>query len=60
MIVKRAIQRFVRHEQAVSSIEYALLGGLIAVVIVASVTAVGTELLTLFTYIQTEVTKAMS
>ncbi len=60
MIVKSAIQRFIRNEHAVSAIEYALLGGLIAVVIVISVNFVGTQLRTLFEYVSTEVSKAMS
>ncbi|WP_342113812.1 Flp family type IVb pilin [Pseudoduganella sp. OTU4001] len=58
--MKSAIQRFIRNEHAVSAIEYALLGGLIAVVIVISVNFVGTQLRTLFEYVSTEVSKAMS
>lgn len=60
MIVKTAIERFIRNEHAVSSIEYALLAGLIAVVILFSVSAAGTQLLSLFNYVSSKVVLAMS
>lgn len=60
MIVKTAIERFIRHEFAVSTIEYALLAGLIAVVILISVSAAGTQLQSLFNYVSSQVAQAMS
>jgi pilus assembly protein Flp/PilA len=60
MIVKTAIERFIREQVAVSTIEYALLAGLIAVVILISVSAAGTQLQALFSYVQSQVTQAMS
>jgi len=37
------IQRFIRDEEGVTAIEYALIAALIAVVIIAAVRAVGTD-----------------
>jgi pilus assembly protein Flp/PilA len=37
------IQRFIREEEGVTAIEYALIAALIAVVIIAAVRAVGTD-----------------
>jgi pilus assembly protein Flp/PilA len=39
-----AVKRFIRDDEGVTAIEYGLIGALIAVVIVASVTAVGQNL----------------
>lgn len=58
--MKTRFLRFLRHERAVSAIEYALLGGLIAVVIVITVSLAGAQLKALFDTIQTEVTQASS
>jgi pilus assembly protein Flp/PilA len=58
--VKHLIQRFLRNDSGVSAIEYALLGGLIAVVIVVSVSVAGTSLLSLFTYVKDQVVLATS
>ncbi len=52
--------RFIRDDSGVSAIEYALLGGLIAVVIVVSVSKAGTQLLALFTYVKSQVVQATS
>jgi pilus assembly protein Flp/PilA len=46
-------------EKAVSSIEYALLASLIAVVIVLSVGAVGTQVTSMYTYIKDQVVLAI-
>lgn len=46
-------------ESAVTSIEYALLGALIAVVIVVSVTNLGSSLLALYNLVSTQVTLAL-
>ncbi len=43
------IQRLRRDESGVTAIEYGLIAGLIAVVIIAVVTTVGTDLTNLFT-----------
>ena len=46
------IQKFVRDEEGVTAIEYGLIAALIAVVIIGSVTLVGTKLDAIFDYIQ--------
>ena len=47
------IKNFVREEDGVTAIEYGLIAALIAVVIIASVTIVGTQLEAVFTAIST-------
>jgi len=42
------ISRFLREEEGVTAIEYGLIAALIAVVIILAVTAVGTQLKTVF------------
>jgi pilus assembly protein Flp/PilA len=42
------VKRFVREEEGVAAIEYGLLAGLIAVMIIAGATLAGTSLQTLF------------
>jgi len=49
-------QRLLRDDEAVTAIEYGLIAALIAVAIILAVTAVGTQLATLFTYISTQLT----
>lgn len=58
--MKQELLHFLRDDDGVSAIEYALLAGLIAVVIVVSVTRGGTELLALFTYVKDQVVLATS
>lgn len=53
------IQRFYKDEQGVTSIEYALMGALIAVVIIAAVGSVGTNLKTLYADIATQIGNAI-
>jgi len=48
------LKQFVRDEDGVTAIEYGLIACLIAVVIIASVTAVGTKLSGAFSYIATQ------
>jgi pilus assembly protein Flp/PilA len=48
--------RFVRDESGVTAIEYGLIAGLIAVVIIGAVTIVGTQLTAKFTTIGTALT----
>jgi pilus assembly protein Flp/PilA len=52
------VKRFVREEEGVAAIEYGLLAGLIAVMIIAGATVAGTKLDTLFTNIGTQLTAA--
>lgn len=56
--VGRALRSMVQDEAGVTSIEYALLGSLIAVAIVASVAQVGTEVLVLWTFVANAVSAA--
>ena len=53
MQITRFIQKFVRDEEGVTAIEYGLIAALIAVVIIVAVTAVGTKLNAIFTYVST-------
>lgn len=50
----KMIKQFVRDEEGVTAIEYGLIASLIAVVIIGSVTLVGTKLDGVFNYIQTK------
>ena len=52
------LRKFVEADDGVTAMEYALLGGLIAVVIVVAVTGVGTGVNTLFTFVAGEVKEA--
>ena len=52
------VKRFVREEEGVAAIEYGLLAGLIAVMIIAGATVAGKSLNTLFTNIGTQLTTA--
>lgn len=52
------IKRFIREEDGVTAIEYGLIAALIAVVIIASVTIVGTQLKATFTKIGSALTTA--
>jgi pilus assembly protein Flp/PilA len=51
--------RFFQDQSAVSSIEYALLGSLIAAVIVVSVTMAGNTIGNLYEYIKNELLRAV-
>ncbi|HEY1149746.1 MAG TPA: Flp family type IVb pilin [Pseudoduganella sp.] len=51
--------RFIQDQSAVSSIEYALLGSLIAAVIVVSVTMAGNTIGNLYEYIKNELLRAV-
>ncbi|MGF6648716.1 Flp family type IVb pilin [Paraburkholderia sp. GAS82] len=52
------VKRFVREEEGVAAIEYGLLAGLIAVMIIAGATLAGTSLSTLFGNIGTQLSTA--
>lgn len=54
-----ATRRFLRDEEGVTAIEYGLIAALIAVVIIASVTLVGDELILVFTRISTALSTAL-
>ena len=49
--MSQAISRFLRDEEGATAIEYGLIAGLIAVVIILAVTGVGTKLKDTFTSI---------
>jgi pilus assembly protein Flp/PilA len=53
-LVAVAQDRLEREEKGATAVEYGLMVGLIAVVIIAAVTLLGTELKELFTVIQTK------
>lgn len=52
--MKQAILQFVRDEEGVTAIEYGLIAGLIAVVIITAVSGIGTQLLAKFNEILTK------
>ena len=52
------IKNFIREEDGVTAIEYGLIAALIAVVIIAAVTVVGTQLKKTFSTIGTKLTSA--
>ena len=60
MQIVHSIQQFVRDEEGVTAIEYGLIAALIAVTIILSATAVGTELVAVFTKISTELGNAIT
>ncbi|MFM0058867.1 Flp family type IVb pilin [Paraburkholderia phytofirmans] len=56
--MKNIIKKFLREEDGVAAIEYALLAGLIAVAIIVTVQNMTTNLKTMFTAIGTALTNA--
>jgi pilus assembly protein Flp/PilA len=48
------IKRFIKDEQGLETVEYAIIAGLIVVGIVAAITAIGTWVQTQFTTLQTD------
>lgn len=46
--MKQALVKFLRDEEGATAIEYGLIAGLIAVVIITAVTAIGTDLTSTF------------
>lgn len=56
----RILAAFIDSDEGVTAMEYALLGGLIAVVIVVAVTSVGTSVNGLFTFVAGQVAAAVS
>ena len=57
--MKTILSRFVNDEAGVTAVEYGLIAALIAVVIIASVTLVGTQLAAVFTSIQSSLAAAV-
>jgi pilus assembly protein Flp/PilA len=55
MTTPQFIQQFIRDEEGVTAIEYGLLAALIAVLIIAGATALGTNLGLLFTALATKI-----
>ena len=51
--MKNLLARFVRDESGVTAIEYGLIAGLVSVVIIVAVTAIGTNLNLVFNFIAT-------
>lgn len=56
----KQIEAFLTSSRGVTAIEYALLAGLISVLIVVSIGAAGSELRSLFTYVKDRVVQATS
>ena len=54
------VRKFLQEEDGVTAIEYALIAALIAVAIIVSVTAVGTQLDLVFNYIQGQLAAALA
>jgi pilus assembly protein Flp/PilA len=52
---KSYIRQFIKQEDAVTAIEYALIASLIALAIITAVTGLGTKLATIFTSITTQI-----
>jgi pilus assembly protein Flp/PilA len=56
----RLVKSFVREEEGVTAIEYGLIAALVAVVLIAGATILGTELNGIFNFIATKVKGASS
>ncbi len=52
---KKYIRQFIKEEDAVTAIEYALIASLIALAIITAVTGLGTKLASVFTSITTQI-----
>jgi pilus assembly protein Flp/PilA len=59
MQVVKFIKQFVRDEEGVTAIEYGLIAALIAVTIIVAATAVGDNLVLVFTAVSTALTGAL-
>jgi pilus assembly protein Flp/PilA len=57
--MRKLVSRFVKNDEGAALIEYGLLVGLIAVVCLAAVKALGTEISTVFTDINTALATAL-
>jgi pilus assembly protein Flp/PilA len=59
-MMTKAISRFWRDESGVTAIEYGLIAGLLAVVIIAAVTAAGGNLNAIFSLVCTKLNSAVT
>jgi pilus assembly protein Flp/PilA len=57
--MRKLVTRFVKNDEGAALVEYGLLVGLIAVVCLAAVKALGTEISTVFTDINTALATAL-
>lgn len=53
--MKNLLTRFIKEEDGVTAIEYGMIAGLIAAIIVGTVTLIGTDLHTMFQTIETAI-----
>ena len=53
--MRNLLSRFVREDEGQDLIEYALLGGIITVLVAGAITAIGNRVLVLFTSLQTAI-----
>lgn len=58
IMLMETVRAFIKREDGASAIEYALIAGLIAVVIITAVTALGTDVASVFEAISTGLEKA--
>ena len=58
LTVKAAISRFAEDRRAVTALEYALIAGLIAVVIVGAVSTIGTKMTDVFQKVGSAISSA--
>ncbi|KDB08833.1 Flp/Fap pilin component [Burkholderia sp. lig30] len=58
--MKALLHRFLKEETGVTAIEYGLIAGLISVVIITSVSSIGTSVTSLFTKIANQLQQAAS
>lgn len=54
--MKAALMKFWKEEDGATAIEYGLIAGLIAVAVIGALTALGTDLTTMFTAVSTALT----
>jgi pilus assembly protein Flp/PilA len=52
--MKNLVKNFARNESGATAIEYGLIAGLVAVAIISAVSAVGTDVSTVFTTVSTK------
>ncbi|WP_310630948.1 MULTISPECIES: Flp family type IVb pilin [unclassified Paraburkholderia] len=57
--MNKLVKLFAQSEEGVTALEYGLIAGLIAVVIAASASSLGTQLSSVFTYITNQLTTSV-
>ena len=55
----KKLMQFIKDEEGVTAIEYSLIAGLLAIVIITAVTAAGTQVSNMFDRVATELTAAL-